>query len=228
VKVNVPALVEHACMRMGWDAARGATAQGADLSVLPEPPLLIDYSAPNDKKWSTGHEHLIAMMRTRKYPWMAFWADFGHANNDAVMTAKNDMIHRLAWTEVRKSDVLPVFTHASSDTPSPWPDDRATAVPGQINAFFRWGKGSVSAQTLSIALSVTDAPSLHFKTPACVTADVTLRRTGAFRPRPGETLSWSYGNEKGTLRVAPDGLVTLKALRMTAAPQTLVVSRQAR
>ena len=91
--------------------------------------MLIDYSAQNDK-WSEGHEHLVSMMRARKYPWTFLWADFGHANNDPVMLAKNDVIHALDWTKVRKSDVLPVFTNASCDNEIPWPGRRDSKAPG--------------------------------------------------------------------------------------------------
>ena len=228
VKANVPALVKHACDRIGWDMDSDRDAAGVDLSILPEPPLLIDYSAPNDVKWSTGHEHLVAMMRARRYPWMLLWADFAHCNRNSVMLGKNDIIHALDWTNVRKSDVLPAFTNASCDNPSPWPDHRDSTAPGQINGFFRWSDGKTSASSVSVKLFLADLKSRHFTVPDKATADVTLRRLGAFKPKPGDRLAWSFGGRSGTTTVGADGLVTVHCLELTKVLQTLSVSVQKR
>ena len=224
IKANVPALVKHASSRMGWDMERDVDAPGVDISTFPDPPALVDYSAPNDEKWSTGHEHLIAMMRARKYPWMLLWADFKHANNDSVMLAKNDIIHALDWTNIRKCDVLPVFTNASCDDPSPWPDHRDSPAPGQINGFFRWSDGKASASSVSVNLFLADLKSKHFTVPESAVVDVSLRRIGPFKVKCGDIVSWKFGDRSGTAVVGADGLVTVHGLVIKKSPYVLIVS----
>ena len=223
IKANVPALVKHACGRMGWDMERDADAAGVDLAAIPDPPLLVDYSAQNDK-WSEGHEHLVSMMCARKYPWMFLWADFGHANNDPQMLSKNDVIHALDWTKVRKSDVLPVFTNASCDTEIPWPGRRDSKAPGQINAFFRWADGKATDSAVTIKLFLADLKSRHFTVPDRAVADVTLRRLGALKVKRGDSFSWTYGGKTGSAIVGADGLLTVPRLEIMKKPQTLKVS----
>ena len=60
VKANVPAGVCHMAARcdLGPDAPEGFR--------LPDPPVLVDYSAQNDG-WSKGHELLYRGMREKKY-----------------------------------------------------------------------------------------------------------------------------------------------------------------
>ena len=223
IKANVPALVKHATERMGWDTNLNANA-AADLSVLRDPPLLIDYSAPNDK-WSAGREHVVAMMKARKYPWMLFWGAFGHANDDAKMLAQNDIIHSFEWTRVRKSDVLPAFTCATSDDAPPWPDRLDSKAPGQINAFFRWSDGKATADSVSLKLFLADLKSRHFTVPAAATADVTLRRLGAFKVKAGDTVDWEYAGRSGKVSIGADALVTIARLVVTGTPRTLTVKK---
>ena len=226
VKANVPALVEHACGRMGWDMARDADACGADIASIPEPPLLVDYSAQNDK-WSSGHEHLVSMMRARRYPWMFLWADFGHANADSSVLAKNDVVNALDWTNVRRSDVLPAFTNASCDDSVPWPDRRDSKAPGQINAFFRWKGGKATETSVSIDLFLADMKSRHFAVPDRAVADVTLRRLGALKARRGDSFTWTCAGRSGAAIVGADGALTVPSLEISKEPRTLVVSRSA-
>ena len=223
IKANVPALVKHACGRMGWDMGKDADAAGVSVAAFPDPPFLCDYSAQDDK-WSDGHEHLVAMMSARKYPWQLLWGAFGHADNDSQMLPKNDMIHAFAWTKVRKSDLLPAFTNASCDDPSPWPGNRRSEEPGQINAFFRWSGGKSSPDGVSVRLFLADSESRHFKIPEKALADVTLRRLGAFKVKVGEAFSWTFGGKRGTAVVGADGLVSIPRLEITKTPQTLAVT----
>ncbi|HPS07986.1 MAG TPA: prolyl oligopeptidase family serine peptidase, partial [Kiritimatiellia bacterium] len=62
IKANVPARVEHVSSRMGFPPYAPLPAG----TVLPEPPVCVDYSAPNDS-WSTNHEAFVSAMNTRKY-----------------------------------------------------------------------------------------------------------------------------------------------------------------
>ncbi len=225
IKANVPALVKHACGRMGWDMNKKTNVAGIDFTSIPDPPFLVDYSAPNDK-WSDGHEHLVAMMSTRKYPWQLLWGAFGHADNDSQMLPKNDIIHAFAWTKVRKSDILPVFTNASCDSLLPWPACRSSINPGQINAFFRWADGLSTDVSVSIRIFLADVMSHHFIVPDRATADVTLRRLGTFKVKCGDSLSWTYNGKSGTVVVGKDGLLTIPMLEMVKASRTLVIKKR--
>lgn len=225
IKANVPALIKHAIQRMGWDTNRNANAEGANIAALPDPPMLIDYSAPDDK-WSAGREHIVSMMETRKYPWMLFWGAYGHANSDAVMLAKNDQIHSFEWRNIRKSDLLPVFTGASSDNSIPWPDRLGNAQPGQINAFFRWSNSAVSKDEVALDLFLADVKSRHFRVPQRVTADVTLRRLGEFKIACGDSFAWTYAGRSGNVTIGADGLLTIPDLGITQKKQRLTVRPQ--
>lgn len=218
VKANVPAHVDHACDRMGWTKGLPADVKLAD------PPILVDYSAPNDK-WSLGHERLMEMMRVRKYPLFLYWGMYGHANNDPIMLAKNDLIHSFDWLSVRKSEIYPVFTSASSDTPSAWPDRREVEAPGQVNAFFRWSDAADTADGACVTLFLKDLGSKFFATPSEATATVSLRRLRTLEVRPGDRFAWTFGARSGTTTVGADGVLMAEKLRIAAKPTTLAFRR---
>ena len=50
----------------------------------------------------------------------------------------NDLVHSFDWLSVRKNEAYAVFTNASCNDSSPWPDRLDSKEAGQINAFFRW------------------------------------------------------------------------------------------
>ena len=222
VKANVPAGVEHALARLGVEPA----ATPAEIAAIPDPPPLIDYSGTNDK-WFTGHERLLAAMKDRRYPWQHYWGRHGHCNNNQTMLAKNDLIHSFPWTEVRKSDLLPVFTAASSDSAYPLPlakPEDAPENPGQINAFFRWRNAERSPKAVSVELYLASLKSSHFSVPEKVTADVTLRRTGEFRLKPGQKARAKYRGRQLELVADAFGVVTVPALEITAEAAELTIS----
>ena len=75
IKANVPARVEHVSSRMYFPpqtVPAGVT--------LPDPPVVVDYSAQNDS-WSKGHDAFANAMNERKYALFLYWGPFGHANN---------------------------------------------------------------------------------------------------------------------------------------------------
>ena len=218
IKANVPAHVDHACDRMGWTKGLPAGAKLAD------PPILVDYSAPNDK-WSFGHERLMEMMRVRKYPLFLYWGMYGHANNNLRMLAKNDLIHSFDWLSVRKSEIYPVFTSASSDTSSVWPVRREVEAPGQVNAFFRWSDAADTADGACVTLFLKDLGSKFFVTPSEATATVSLRRLRTLKVRPGDRFAWTFGAQSGTTTVGADGVLTAEGLRIVAKPTTLAFRR---
>ena len=220
IKANVPARVEHVSSRMGFPPY--ALPEGA---ALPEPPLCFDYSAPNDT-WATNHEAFVSAMNTRKYALYFYWGPFGHANNNEKILAVNDLVHSFDWLGVRKNELYPVFTDASTNDPLPWPARLDDKKPGQVNAFFRWKTLADTRKKVEVSLFLVTPETLKtsFAIPSEATAAVSLRRLQAFRVKPGETVRWTFGDKRGKVRADALGLITVPGLTVTAKPVTLSVS----
>jgi poly(3-hydroxybutyrate) depolymerase len=219
VKANVPAGIEHAAQRMYFPPR-----SVPDTLTLPDPPVLIDYSAPNDG-WSTGHDRFVKAMNDRKYPLYFYWGPFGHANNHAKIMQVNDLINSFDWLAVKKNEAYAVFTNASTNHPLPWPDKRQEKAPGQVNAFFRWKVIRDTKEQLEIALFLVSPAHLNtrFTIPPEARADVSLRRIQHLRVEPGDTVNWSFGSAKGTAKADAEGLITLPGLTITAASKRLSI-----
>lgn len=222
IKANVPARTEHAASRMYFPPQ----SVPADV-VLPDPPVTIDYSAPNDS-WSKGHDEFAAAMNERKYPLFMYWGPFGHANNHANILKVNDLINSFDWLNVRKNQAYPVFTNASTNDKLPWPDQLAEKTPGQINAFFRWQNVSDTAAAAEMSLFLVKPSELKttFKIPTEATADVTLRRLQQVGFAPNKTVRWTFGPQQGEGKADAAGLVTVPQLKITGEPTTLKVFLQ--
>lgn len=219
IKANVPAGVLHAATRVGFMDEKGEIIpwENAPFAQLPEPPVCIDYSAPNDS-WSHGHEILFDGMKRCRYALVAYWGNFGHANNTQNICTVNDLIDTLAWTEIRKNTAYPVFTNAACDNVIPWPEREKATEPGQVNTFFRWENGTDSAEKLQITLwMVTDEElgSKIFTAPKETVTDVSVRRLQNFRVAPNQKVKWTYGTQSGTVTADKNGLVTITGLKMT-------------
>ena len=132
IKANVPAEVKHVSSRMYFPPR-----EVPPNIALPDPPIVIDYSAQNDG-WSRGHDAFAKTMNERKYPLIMYWGPFGHANNHENIMKVNDLINSFDWLSVKKNESYPVFTDASTNDPLPWPDKLSDKKSGQINAFLRW------------------------------------------------------------------------------------------
>ena len=221
IKANVPAGVEHAAQRMYF-----SPQSMPDNVILPEPPVTIDYSAPNDG-WAEGHDRFVKSMNDRKYSLYFYWGPFGHANNSAQIMKVNDLIDSFDWLSIKKNEAYAVFTNASSNSKLPWPEDVKSSVAGQVNAFFRWKNMSDSAAKFEMSLFLINAADVktQFEIPKEASADVTLRRVQSFRLKPGDAFHWTFGTAKGDGKADAQGLVTLPALKMTAEPTTLSVTR---
>ena len=154
IKANVPAGVEHVSSRM-YFAPRTVPAD----VTLPDPPIVVDYSAPNDG-WSKGHDTFAKAMNERKYALFLYWGPFGHANNHEQILKVNDLINSFDWLSVKKNEPYPVFTNASTNDPLPWPDHLADKKPGQVNAFFRWKNVSDTADAVETQLFLVKAADL--------------------------------------------------------------------
>lgn len=219
IKANVPAEVKHVSSRMYFPP------QTVPANVtLPDPPIVIDYSAPNDS-WSRGHDAFVKAMNERKYPLFMYWGPFGHANNHEAILKVNDLINSFDWLSVKKNEAYPVFTNASTNDPLPWPDQLADKKSGQINAFFRWKTERDTPDTLETTLFLVKPSDIKttFKVPAEATADVSLRRLQMLRVAPGATVRWTFGSAAGDVRTDADGCITMPGLKITAEPRKLSV-----
>jgi predicted esterase len=221
IKANVPAKVEHVSRRMYFPPQ--TVPQGIKLI---DPPIVIDYSAPNDN-WSKGHEAFAAAMNERKYALFFYWGPFGHANNHEKIMQVNDLINSFDWLSVRKNEAYPVFTSASTNDPMPWPDHLVDSKAGQINAFFRWKLLADTPNAIEMSLFLIKPSDLKttFTIPAESMADVSLRRLQTLKVVPGETMRWTFNASHGEIQAASDGCVTIPRLRITAQPVTLRVEK---
>jgi hypothetical protein len=221
IKANVPAEVKHVSSRMGFPP------QSIPAGVkIPDPPIVIDYSAQNDG-WSRGHDGFVKAMNDRKYALILYWGPFGHANNHEAIKKVNDLIDSFDWLEVRKNEAYPVFTNASTNDAIPWPDNLKDKKSGQINAFFRWNEIRETPDKLQMNLYLTAPKELKtkFSIPGEATADVSLRRLQKLTLAPGNNLTWTYGSQNGEGRVAEDGSVALSRVRIAAEPTVLSVQK---
>ncbi|MCY3017526.1 MAG: hypothetical protein NTW87_00645 [Planctomycetota bacterium] len=221
IKANVPAGIEHVSHRMYFPPQTVP-----DNVKLPDPPVAVDYSAPNDG-WSFGHERFVKAMSDRKYALYSYWGPFGHANNHAAIMKVNDLINSFDWLSVKKNEPYPVFTNASNNSTLPWPDNLNEKTPGQINAFFRWKNISDAKDKLEMSLFLTSSADLKttFEIPKEASADVSVRRIQNMQVKPGEAIKWTFGAAKGEVKADAVGLISIPGLKITAEPTTLTVSR---
>ena len=220
VKANVPAGIWHAFDRL-------QLGKDEEPVGMADPPVCLDYSAPNDN-WSKYHEELFKGLEKRKYSYIAYWGNFGHENNDEKVAKFNDLFKTFDWTSIRKDQAYPVFTSASSDSPLPWPDSLENAPAGQRGAFFRWRNKDDNATKFVIELRLTSKEELNsrlFEPPTSVVADVTLRRLQNFKLEPNETVKWSFGNRSGKVVADSRGIVTIPQLQIDVEPNDLTLEK---
>ena len=211
----------------GCTSRRGRCPRTSPADVaLPDPPLVIDYSAQNDS-WSKGHDAFVKAMNERKYALFFYWGPFGHANNHEQIMQVNDLINSFDWLRVKKNEAYPVFTNASTNDPLPWPDQLADKKSGQVNAFFRWKDLSDTPEAVEMSLFLTKPSELKttFTIPAEATANVSLRRLQRLRVAPGAAVRWTFGTTNGQVQADLTGCITIPGLKITAEPATLSVRK---
>jgi len=232
IKANVPAGTIHCSARMGFgvppaDAAARAAFDAA-VAAIPDPPVLVDYSAPNDQ-WSKGHNDFYAAMAKRRYAVLGFWGNFGHENDDRKIAKFNDIVHDYAWTNAVRNAAYPVFTKASCDTPIDFTFSAGnSSCAGQINGYFRWRNVSDTKDEFAIELRLVPNDELKskvFSVPEKATAEVAIRRLQNFRVKPGDKVSWTFGTAKGTAVIGADGLLSVGVLELSGKPSVLRVKR---
>ena len=221
IKANVPARVEHVSNRMYFPPRTMPAGV-----TLPDPPIVVDYSAQNDS-WSKGHDAFAKAMNERKYALFLYWGPFGHANNHEKIMKVNDLINSFDWLSVKKNEAYPVFTNGSTNDPLPWPDQVADKKSGQVNAFFRWKNVSDQPSAVEMSLFLVKPSELKttFTIPAEATADVSLRRLQMLRVAPGESVRWTFGAASGQVQADAAGCITIPKLKITAEPATLSVAK---
>jgi predicted esterase len=221
IKANVPAGIEHVSHRLYFPPF----AQ-PETFTLPDPPVVVDYSAQNDG-WSSGHERFVKAMNDRRYALYFYWGPFGHANNSSAILSVNDLINSFDWLNVKKNEAYAVFSSASCNSTLPWPDNLADKAPGQVNAFFRWKTVRDTPSSIEVSLFLTAPADLKttFDIPKAATADVTLRRIQNLSVKPGDPFTWTFGAARGTVKADAGGVITIPKLEMTAAPTSLIVGK---
>lgn len=224
VKANVPAGVWFASVRLGLSDASGndVPLDSIPADAYPDPPICIDYSSPHDK-WSKDHDVIFRHMVRARFPFIAYWGNFGHAHDDARVLHCNDIVHSFDWLSIRRDEAYPVFTGASCDNVPPWGreptagSDRYSGdiSPGQVNAYFRWKAIADTPDTFDMDLwlvSTAELNSAMFTPPDSATADVALRRLQHFPHSPGQRAAWSFGGLSGTIEADARGLFVLPTL----------------
>jgi poly(3-hydroxybutyrate) depolymerase len=219
IKANVPAEIKHVSSRMYFPP------QEVPAKVtLPDPPIVVDYSAQDDG-WSRGHDLFVKAMNERKYALFMYWGPFGHANNHANIMKVNDLINSFDWLNVKKNEMYPVFTNTSTNDALPWPDKLTDKKAGQINAFFRWKNGKDTPEVVETILSLVKPTDLKtsFTIPTEAITDVSVRRLQMLRISPGTKVSWTFGSANGEVQADASGCVTIPRLKITAEPTSLSI-----
>jgi len=136
----------------------------------------------------------------------------------------------------------------------PWDDERAfagtLAVPGDtgwngelagaLNRFLRWDARGIVDELDRFEVPLrgldgegSDPPQVGYPTTGDrydgvwpIDVDVTLRRTQAFRCRPGEAVGWSLGDVRGEATADEHGELTIQAVPVGPEWETLVIVRR--
>ena len=225
---DVAAGTEFAALRLGLPplAAADPKAERDTWRIsgfgLPDPPVVVDLFAVNDK-WAESQPLLIEASQAGRLPLVAAWGPFGHTafSTSVVKYAEDDVALAFPWWEIRKDAAYPVFTNATSNQRPP---SLGSSVDfdesGQINAYFRWKSEQDTTSRFAMKLwiahpVVANPPSAM---PETSTTDVTLRRLQSFKVQPGKTYAWQLvraGTVIASGSVAPDSANLLTVPRVT-------------
>jgi poly(3-hydroxybutyrate) depolymerase len=235
INVAVPAGVNHVRFR-----AFGNT--------IPDPPVLVNFSAYNDK-WSIGQQELVEECRKQRYPLIFAFGANGH---DSPVAKYHPAAVAFPWRSIRRDEAYPVFTNASTDEGKwvefvrkpkgapvdPKPKSKADeGRPGQINAFFRWKAKTDTADQFQMELrmvsreelKISDNEKNKITIPTEATAEVSLRRLQNFKPGQ-RACSWQLKRGDTTVKtgkgvVDSNGVLVLGELPLSKEPAILTLSR---
>jgi len=220
VIANVPAGVEHAMDRccLGKEKPAGFS--------IPEPPVVVDYSAQNDA-WSEGHDRFYKAMEAEKYALIGYFGPFGHADNTLPIRQVNDLVLTFDALSIKKNEAYPAFTHASTDDLIPWLNDLNNPISGQVNAFFLYQNTEDTATAFAMDIWLATDKDIDTKRtlPTASTADVTLRRIQNFVIRPNEEIHCAFGQSRMTVKADNTGHITLPQLTIKQEKQRLVLHK---
>ena len=223
IKANVSASPYHVIKRAGL---------GGELTRIPDPPVLVEYSAQNDR-WSLDKDLLYSGMDEAKYSIFAYWGPFGHTGRNSKVLPKNDLVGSFNIFDIKLNEPYVAFSSASCNDPMPWPDGYLKnkkhplgTSSGQRNAYFRWANVKDCADSFEVDLRLitqSDWKSSRFKFPKAAKADITPRRVTNFSINANERIAWEYGEKKGEVVADKTGHVTIAQLEMTPVPIRLVL-----
>lgn len=242
IMATVPAGTGFAALRMHFPDAPTSAGRGVAPfsrgqynaeSSLPDPPILVEFSAQNDA-WSNTQPALLSMARVNHLALVLAWAPFGHIafSSHIVRYPQDDVTLAFPWMEIRKDSAYPVFTNASSNQRSPWEGLADFDDSGEINAYFRWQVLEDKHSRFCIKLWIVhpDVTNPPITMPNSATADISLRRLRHFKVVRGTIYSWrlisngkliSFGN------ISPDsgGPFTIPQVTLSMTSAQLIVQR---
>ena len=224
-KACVSASPYHCLRRMGFDG--GAPVR----QPMPDPPVLVEFSAQNDR-WSKDKDRLYAGMETNRYAIYGYWGAWGHSGRNSVVRRRNDLVGSFSIFDLDLKSPYIAFTHASTDEPLPWPDgfqakNELGTNPGQRNAYLRWRNIADTQDRFEVELRLItekDWTSTHFTLPGECVADATPRRLQNFSVNAGEKVAWEYAGKSGTAVADATGHVTIPQLSVSQKPRALVLT----
>ncbi len=243
IRATVPAGTDYVASRMGGfppkpsaeasQESRDAWTKLISGFGLPDPPVIVDFSAQNDN-WSKTQPALLYAALAGRLPLVLGWGPFGHTSIDKPISRFPLCSIALAypWMEIRKNEAYPVFTHASCNQQSPWLGDTINFdESGQINAYFRW-KSQIDTQTTFVMRLWIAHPGMDNPPPTMpegATTDITLRRLQHFKVGNGITYTWKLKRNGKTVesgKAVPDAanLLTIKQISLTTLPAEIVVT----
>jgi hypothetical protein len=205
VNVAVPAGIDHLKARLFGQE-------------VPDPPVLVNFSAPNDG-WSRGQEELLAYFKEKKFPLVFAWGPHGHKSSVANY---HPAAQAFPWRSIRKDEAYPVFTQASTDKIYPGHKKTSGGDPvGQLGAVFRWKTIRDEARNFEIDLRLVTKTELKTSSalPTSATTAVSLRRLQHFKTEPGKSYRWTLSHDGTTQqsgKATPDdaGLLTIETLNL--------------
>ncbi|NIP96977.1 MAG: hypothetical protein GWO24_27505 [Akkermansiaceae bacterium] len=215
VNVAVPAGIEH------------LQARFFDRDV-PDPPILVNFSAPNDG-WSRNQEELIAYFQRKKFPLVFAWGPYGHNSSVAQY---HPAARAFPWRSIRKDEAYPVFSNATTDQKYPGFRNAAGGdEAGQLGAVFRWKTVADEAELFEIDLWLVGRTELKtaVEIPTRATAAVSLRRLQSFKTEPGAPLRWNLSRDdlvlqSGKANPSSTGLLTIEDLVVGDQPARLRIT----
>ncbi|MFT4548031.1 MAG: hypothetical protein ACI9MB_001982 [Verrucomicrobiales bacterium] len=195
---------------------------------VPDPPLLINFSAPNDN-WSKDQEKLLAYCQQKKLPIVFAWGQHGHQSSVAKY---HPAARQFPWRSIRKNQAYPVFSNTSTDGRyAGFKNASGGDEAGQVGALFRWEAFADEAEVFQINLRMVTATELETTVdlPTSAETGVSLRRLQLFKALAGKSYRWtlSRGGEvlqSGETKADGAGLLTIEGLKISDRPAQLKIS----